>query len=91
VDWLKEALGDSQWRWVALRETLDTPSDDALSGLQGRLARFTGRTAGEEHVREGLRQIGFFLENELTVSDTGEVEDVQIAEVLKIRGLVSDT
>ena len=91
LDWLKEALGHSPWRWVALREGLDTPSDDAVSGLQDRLARLTGRTAGEEHVREGLRQIGFFLENELTISDAGEVDDVQIAGVLKIRGLVSDT
>jgi Pentapeptide repeats (8 copies) len=88
LDWLKEALGDSPWRWAALREGLDTPGDDALSGLQDRLARFRDRTAGEEHVREGLRQIGLFLENELTVSDAGEVEDVQIAGVLKIRGLV---
>jgi hypothetical protein len=37
-----------------------------------------------------LRQIGFFIENELAVSDAGEVYDVRMAEVLKIRGLESD-
>jgi hypothetical protein len=26
LDWLKEALGDSPWRWAALREGLDTPA-----------------------------------------------------------------
>ena len=91
LDWLKETLGDSPWTWISLREGLDTASDAALSVLQGKLIRFADRTGGKERLQEGLRQIGFFLEDELTVSDASEVHDRRITEVLKIRGLDFDT
>jgi Pentapeptide repeats (8 copies) len=91
LDWLEETLGDSPWRWTALREGLDTPSDAALYVLQDKLTQFADRAGDKERVQEGLRQIGFFLENELAVSDAGEVHDARIAEVLEIRGLASDT
>jgi len=87
LDWLQKTLGDSPWKWVVLREGLDTPDDATLYVLREKLSRFKVRTVGEEQIQEGLRQIRFFLEKELAVSDTDEVHDVRVAQILQTRGL----
>jgi hypothetical protein len=90
LDWLRETLGDGPWKWIILREGLDTPSDSALYVLQDKLTQFPGRVGGKAHVQEGLRQIGSFLEDELALSNTDEVYDLRITQALQTRGLISD-
>jgi hypothetical protein len=90
VNWLQEMLGASPWKWSALREQLDTPSDAALHAIQSRLSRPAGQPIGKEQVREALRQIEFLVEKELNPSDTEGIQDVRFAQALRVRGIDPD-
>jgi hypothetical protein len=90
VGWLREAMGTGPWKWGRLREFLDTPGGGALSIFLNRLHRHAGPPIDGEQIREGLRQVSFFLETQLGVSDEDEVPDLRIAKILAIRGISPD-